>query len=103
MPRTTCERRLGPDAPIRQPQAAARSSNPVIKLAELLLETRPTSGDSRCRDSLSEIDVNVIGNGRPAEHGALYYCRVAELYWVAAVVARTCFTNTRSKLSAKFG
>jgi hypothetical protein len=39
----------------------------VIKLAELLLE----GGDSRCRDYLSEIDVNVIGNGRPAEHGAL--------------------------------
>ena len=75
----------------------------MIKLAEPLLETRPTSGDSRCRDYLSEIDVNVIGNGRPAEHAALYYCRVAELYWVAAVVARTCFTNTRSKLSAKFG
>jgi hypothetical protein len=71
----------------------------VIKLAELLLE----GGDSRCRDYLSEIDVNVIGNGRPVEHGALYYRRAAELYRVAAVVARTCFTNTRSKLSAKFG
>jgi hypothetical protein len=83
--------RVGPDVPIRHPQAAVRSSNPLIKLAELLLKTRPTNGDSRCRDYQA---------GRA---GALYYCRVAEVYWVAAVVARTCFTNTRSKLSAKFG
>src|SRR5262249_49552640 len=57
MPRTTCERRLGPDAPIRQPQAATRSSNPLTKIAELLLETArlvaTVAAAATCRRSTS--------------------------------------------------